>query len=92
MSILVNAGDGNSIFDIASKFQNMELREMKKQPDTIKSNRKAGLDTGSSDFNTKLGDIEAMFSQLNYKIETINTRRPAPQYLITISQRYPTSS
>ena len=89
MSILVNAGDGNSIFDIAAKFQNMELREMKKQPDTIKSNRKAGLDTGSSDFNTKLGDIEAMFSQLNYKIETINTRRPAPQYLITISQSIP---
>lgn len=89
MSILVNAGDGNSIFDIAAKFQNMELREMKKQPDTIKANRKAGLDTGSSDFNIKLGDIEAMFSQLNFKIITIKSKRNAPQYLVNISQSIP---
>ena len=36
MNISVNSGDGNSIFEIAAKFQQMQLRELSKNIETIK--------------------------------------------------------
>jgi len=63
----VNAGDGNSIFDIAYKFKQMELREMEKVPTTIRENKMSGSDTGSSDFLTKLQELHSMIFHIDKK-------------------------
>ena len=63
----VNAGDGNSIFDIAYKFKEMELREMEKVPTTIRENKLNGSDTGSSDFLTKLQELHSMIFHIDKK-------------------------
>jgi len=63
----VNAGDGNSIFDIAYKFKQMELREMEKVPTTIRENKLNGSDTGSSDFLTKLQELHSMIFHIDKK-------------------------
>ena len=64
----VNAGDGNSIFDIAYKFKQMELREMEKVPTTIRENKMSGSDTGSSDFLTKLQELHSMIFHIDKKV------------------------
>jgi hypothetical protein len=36
MNIGIGSGDGNSIFEIAAKYEKMQLREMRKNIETIK--------------------------------------------------------
>jgi len=63
----VNDGGGNSIFDIAYRFKQMELREMEKVPTTIRQNKMSGSDTGSSDFLTKLQELHSMIFHIDKK-------------------------
>ena len=72
----VNAGDGNSIFDIAYKFKQMELREMEKVPTTIRQNKLDGSDTGSSDFLTKLQELHSMIFHIDKKSDVVVVDSP----------------
>ena len=72
----VNAGDGNSIFDIAYKFKQMELREMDKVPSTIRENKMSGSDTGSSDFLTKLQELHSMIFHIDKKSDVVVVDSP----------------
>ena len=63
----VNDGGGNSIFDIAYRFKQMELREMEKVPTTIRENKLNGSDTGSSGFLTKLQELHSMIFHIDKK-------------------------
>jgi hypothetical protein len=54
---LVNSGDGNSIFDIAKQYQNMQIREMGKNPAEILKRILSGADTGSTKFIDDFGKV-----------------------------------
>ena len=69
----VNAGDGNSIFDIAKQYQQMALREMKKNPEEIRQRRADGKDTGSLKFLVEFSKLDSLVFQLNKKNEGRNT-------------------
>ena len=81
----VNDNGGNSIFDIAYRFKQMELREMEKVPTTIRENKLNGSDTGSSDFLTKLQELHSMIFHIDKKsdvpIAELNTIDRAVQSL-----------
>ena len=81
----VNANDGNSIFDIAYRFKQMELREMDKVPETIRQNKLNGSDTGSSDFLTKLQELHSMIFHIDKKsdvpVTDLKTRERAEKTL-----------
>jgi hypothetical protein len=77
----VNAGDGNSIFDIAYKFKQMELREMDKVPSTIRENKMSGSDTGSTDFLTKLQELHSMIFHIDKKSDFVVGTQPPDELL-----------
>ena len=47
MNIGIGSGDGNSIFEIAAKYEKMQIREMRNNIETIKQGLRNGTDTGS---------------------------------------------
>jgi len=67
MNISVNSGDGNSIFEIAAKFQQMQLRELNKNIETIKQKLRSGEDTGSIKFMDDMDKLNGLILQLNVK-------------------------
>ena len=77
----VNAGDGNSIYDIAYRFKQMELREMEKVPSTIRQNKLDGSDTGSSDFLTKLQELHSMIFHIDKKSDFVVGTQPPDELL-----------
>ena len=69
MNIGIGSGDGNSIFEIAAKYEKMQLREMRKNIETIKQGLRSGTDTGSIKF---LDDMEKLSSSvLKLKVKTV---------------------
>ena len=77
----VNDGGGNSIFDIAYRFKQMELREMEKVPSTIRQNKLDGSDTGSSDFLTKLQELHSMIFHIDKKSDFVVGTQPPDELL-----------
>ena len=68
MNIGIGSGDGNSIFEIAAKYEKMQLREMRKNIETIKQGLRNGTDTGFIKF---LDDMEKLSgSVLQLKVKT----------------------
>jgi len=67
MNISVNSGDGNSIFEIAAKFQQMQLRELSKNIETIKQKLRSGEDTGSIKFIDDMDKLNGLILQLRVK-------------------------
>jgi len=67
MNIGVNSGDGNSIFEIAAKFQQMQLREISKNIETIKQKLRSGEDTGSIKFMDDMDKLNGLILQLSVK-------------------------
>jgi len=67
MNIGVNSGDGNSIFEIAAKFQQMQLRELNKNIETIKQKLRSGEDTGSTKFLDDMDKLNGLILQLKVK-------------------------
>jgi hypothetical protein len=63
----VNAGDGNSIFEIAAKYEKMQLRELSKNIETIKQKLRSGSDTGSTKFIDDMDKLNALILQLKVK-------------------------
>ena len=47
MNIGIGSGDGNIIFEIAAKYEKIQLRKMRKNIETIKQGLRSGTDTGS---------------------------------------------
>ena len=79
MNVNVNSGDGNSIFEIAAKFQQMQLREISKNIETIKQKLRSGEDTGSIKFVDDMDKLNGLNLQLRVKTdftisETINEK------------------
>ena len=64
MNVNVNSGDGNSIFEIAAKFQQMQLREISKNIETIKQKLRSGEDTDSTKFIDDLDKLNGLMLQL----------------------------
>jgi hypothetical protein len=67
MDVNVNSGDGNSIFEIAAKFQQMQLREIRKNIETIKQKLRSGEDTGSTKFLDDMDKLNGLILQLRVK-------------------------
>ena len=67
MNIGVNSGDGNSIFEIAAKFQQMQLRELSNNIETIKQKLRSGEDTGSTKFINDMDKLNGLILQLKVK-------------------------
>jgi hypothetical protein len=67
MNIGVNSGDGNSIFDIANRFQKMQIRELNKNIETIKQKLRSGEDTGSTKFLDDMDKLNGLILQLRVK-------------------------
>ena len=67
MNVKVNSGDGNSIFEIAAKFQQMQLREISKNIETIKQRLRSGEDTGSFKFIDDMDKLNGLILQLKVK-------------------------
>lgn len=67
MNIGVNSGDGNSIFDIANRFQQMQIRELNKNIETIKQKLRSGEDTGSTKFLDDMDKLNGLILQLRVK-------------------------
>jgi hypothetical protein len=67
MNIGIGAGDGNTIFEIAAKYQKMQLREMEKNIETIKQTLRSGQDTGSIKFIDEINKIDSLLLQLKVK-------------------------
>jgi hypothetical protein len=63
----VNAGDGNSIFEIAAKYEKMQLRELSKNIETIKQKLRNGEDTGSTKFIDDMEKLNGLILQLRIK-------------------------
>jgi hypothetical protein len=63
----VNAGDGNSIFEIAAKYEKMQLRELSKNIETIKQKLRSGSDTGSTKFIDDMDKLNGLILQLQVK-------------------------
>ena len=69
MNVNVNSGDGNSIFEIAAKYQKMQLREMEKNIETVKQRLRSGLDTGSIKFMDDMNKLNGLILQLKVKTD-----------------------
>jgi len=66
----VNAGDGNSIFEIAKQFQTMSRREMSKYTEEIRQRRISGEDTGSNKFIIDIYTLNNLVVQLDVKTKS----------------------
>jgi hypothetical protein len=67
MNIGIGSGDGNSIFEIAAKYEKMQLREMRKNIETIKQGLRSGADTGSIKFLDDMEKLSGLVLQLKVK-------------------------
>jgi hypothetical protein len=67
MNIGIGSGDGNSIFEIAAKYEKMQLREMRKNIETIKQGLRNGTDTGSIKFLDDMEKLSGLVLQLKVK-------------------------
>jgi hypothetical protein len=67
MNIGIGSGDGNSIFEIAAKYEKMQLREMRKNIETIKQGLRSGTDTGSIKFLDDMEKLSGLVLQLKVK-------------------------
>ena len=67
MNIGIRSGDGNSIFEIAAKYEKMQLREMRKNIETIKQGLRSGTDTGSTKFLDDMEKLSGLVLQLKVK-------------------------
>jgi len=63
----IGAGDGNSIFEIASTYEKMQLREIQKSLEEMKNRIKTGVDTGSIRFTDDISKLNGLFIQLKVK-------------------------
>jgi ribosomal protein S17 len=67
MNIGIGSGDGNSIFEVAAKYVKMQLREMRKNIETIKQGLRSGTDTGSIKFLDDMKKLSGLVLQLKVK-------------------------
>jgi hypothetical protein len=67
MNIGIGSGDGNSIFEIAAKYEKMQLREMRKNIETIKQGLRSSADTGSTKFLDDMEKLSGLVLQLKVK-------------------------
>ena len=79
MNINVNSGDGNSIFDIAHRYQQMQINELMKGPDEVRQKIPDISDTGSSKFIEDFDKVNNLLFQLkaktNFKIEDVSEEK-----------------
>ena len=79
MNINVNSGDGNSIFDIAHRYQQMQIKELMKGPDEARQKIPDISDTGSSKFIEDFDKVNDLLFQLkvktNFKIEDVSDKK-----------------
>jgi len=79
MNINVNSGDGNSIFDIAHRYQQMQIKELMKGPDEVRQKIPDISDTGSSKFIEDFDKVNNLLFQLkaktNFKIEDVSDKK-----------------
>ena len=79
MNINVNSGDGNSIFDIAHRYQQMQINELMKGPDEVRQKIPDISDTGSSKFIEDFDKVNNLLFQMkaktNFKIEDVSEKR-----------------
>jgi hypothetical protein len=67
MNIGIGSGDGNSIFEIAAKYEKMQIREMRNNIETIKQGLRNGTDTGSIKFLDDMKKLSGLVLQLKVK-------------------------
>ena len=87
MNINVNSGDGNSIFDIAHRYQQMQINELMKGPDEVRQKIPDISDTGSSKFIEDFDKVNNLLFQLkaktNFKIEDVSEKKTQELQRIT---------
>lgn len=59
--------DGNSIFEVAKRFERLGIQELKKTPLETRNNIRSGQDTGSSKWLTDFNQLYGLANQLKVK-------------------------
>ena len=59
--------DGNSVFEVAKRFERLGIEEMKKTPDETIARIKSGQDTGSSKWLSDFNNLYGLANQLQVK-------------------------
>lgn len=59
--------DGNSIFEVAKRFERLGIQELKKTPLETRNNIRSGRDTGSSKWLTDFNQLYGLANQLKVK-------------------------
>jgi len=59
--------DGNSIFEVAKRFERLGIQEIKKTPDETIARIKSGQDTGSSKWLSDFNNLYGLANQLQVK-------------------------
>lgn len=59
--------DGNSVFEVAKRFERLGMKEMKKTPDETIARIKSGQDTGSSKWLSDFNNLYGLANQLQVK-------------------------
>jgi hypothetical protein len=59
--------DGNSVFEVAKRFERLGMRELKKTPDETIARIKSGQDTGSSKWLSDFNNLYGLANQLQVK-------------------------
>jgi len=59
--------DGNSVFEVAKRFERLAMKELKKTPDETIARIKSGQDTGSSKWLSDFNNLYGLANQLQVK-------------------------
>jgi len=59
--------DGNSVFEVAKRFERLGMKELKKTPDETIARIKSGQDTGSSKWLSDFNNLYGLANQLQVK-------------------------
>ena len=59
--------DGNSVFEVAKRFERLGMKELKKTPDETIARIKSGQDTGSSKWLSDFNNLFGLANQLQVK-------------------------
>ena len=74
--ISVNSLDGNSIFEVAKRFERLGMEQLAKTPQETSERIKSGQDTGSSKWLSDFNNLYGLANQLKVKTSLQQTDTP----------------
>ena len=74
--IFVHSLDGNSIFEVAKRFERLGIEQLAKTPQETSERIKSGQDTGSSKWLSDFNNLYGLANQLKVKTSLQQTDTP----------------